>query len=122
MRRMIRFAVHLYPAGWRARYGPEFDALLEEMNPGFADLLNIVTGALLVRFNRLDLPRSIAACVLLGTCVGTLVFFATPTRYASTSTIEILAADLATAPNPTAVASRAFSERNLANLIEKMEL
>jgi hypothetical protein len=121
MRRMVRFAVHLYPAKWRATYGPEFDALLEEMDPGFGDLLNIVNGALLLQFNRLSLPLPIAACGLLGTCVAALVFFATPRRYASTSTIEILAADHAT-PNPAAVASLAFSDRNLASLIERMGL
>jgi hypothetical protein len=53
MKRTIHFAVYLYPAWWRARYGPELDALLDDMSPGFGDLLNIAKGALLMQFSRL---------------------------------------------------------------------
>jgi hypothetical protein len=34
MRRWMRIIARLYPAGWRARYGDEFDALLEDVRPG----------------------------------------------------------------------------------------
>ncbi len=46
MRKLIHLAARLYPRQWRARYGPEFDALLEDVNPRFGDLLNIVKGAM----------------------------------------------------------------------------
>jgi hypothetical protein len=119
MRRVIHFAVRLYPAWWRAKYGPEFEALLEDMNPGFRSLFNIVNGALLMHFKRLDLPLSAAACGLLGMGLAALVFVATPARYASTSIIEIRGDDIATGPAPTAIASLAFSDSNVASLIER---
>ncbi len=119
MRRLIHFAVHLYPAWWRAKYGPEFEALLEDMNPGFRSLLNIVNGALLTHVKRLDLPLAAAACGLLGTCVAALVFFAIPARYASTAIVAIQADDLAAEPTPTAIVSLALSDSNLSSLIER---
>jgi hypothetical protein len=116
---MIHFAVHLYPAWWRAKYGPECEALLEDIDPGIGSLLNIAKGALLMHFKRLDLPVSAAACGLLGTGVAALLFFAIPGRYASTSIVEIRADDLAAEPTPTAIVSLAFSDSNLAGLIER---
>ncbi|MEO5704529.1 MAG: hypothetical protein ABIR64_05985 [Candidatus Limnocylindrales bacterium] len=38
--------VRLYPAGWRARYGAEFEELLAERPPTGRDLLDIVVGAI----------------------------------------------------------------------------
>ena len=43
---MRRFLVRLYPAGWRARYGDEFDALLEERPLGPFDVADIVLSAI----------------------------------------------------------------------------
>jgi len=31
MKTLVRWAVRLYPAAWRARYGVEMEALLEEL-------------------------------------------------------------------------------------------
>ena len=38
---MRRFLVRLYPADWRARYGDEFEALLEERPLGPFDVADI---------------------------------------------------------------------------------
>ena len=38
--------VGLYPADWRARYGPEFDAVLEVRPPSARDRIDIVRGAI----------------------------------------------------------------------------
>lgn len=38
--------IRLYPAAWRARYGPEFAALLAERPPSKRDLLDIVFAAI----------------------------------------------------------------------------
>ena len=43
---MTRFLVRLYPAGWRARYGEEFEALLEERALGPFDVADIVLSAI----------------------------------------------------------------------------
>ena len=43
---MRLFLVRCYPAAWRARYGDEFDALLEERPLGPFDVADIVLGAI----------------------------------------------------------------------------
>ena len=43
---MRRFLIRLYPAGWRARYGDEFEALLEERPLGPFDVADIVLSAI----------------------------------------------------------------------------
>lgn len=43
---MRSFLIRLYPATWRARYGDEFEALLEERPLGPFDVTDIVLGAL----------------------------------------------------------------------------
>ena len=41
MNRLCRLAVRLYPSWWRQRYETEFEALLDEMKPGWRDILNV---------------------------------------------------------------------------------
>ena len=49
MRRWIREAARLYPTAWRRRYGAEFDALLEDVQPDFRELSNVLRGAIAMR-------------------------------------------------------------------------
>src|ERR1700733_14642711 len=49
MRTLIRWAARLYPEAWRERYGPEFDALLEDMSPSLGDVCDVVRDALRAR-------------------------------------------------------------------------
>ncbi len=46
MKRMAIALTHLYPAGWRDRYGDEFQALLEQCPAGRRTVLNTAAGAL----------------------------------------------------------------------------
>ena len=46
MSRWIELAAKFYPAKWRERYGTEFQALLEDLNPGWREFLNVLGGAL----------------------------------------------------------------------------
>ncbi len=48
MRRLLR----LYPAAWRARYGEEFEALLEEQHASIWTVLDILLGALDAQLER----------------------------------------------------------------------
>jgi len=41
MRRLLHFISLLYPAQWRARYGDEFQALLEQSDPRWNELVNL---------------------------------------------------------------------------------
>ena len=45
MSRLMRLLARLYPASWRSRYEAEFDALLEDVKPGWGALFDILQGA-----------------------------------------------------------------------------
>jgi len=49
MKRLARHLARLYPGPWRARYGREFEALLEETNLTWRDLGDVIAGALRMR-------------------------------------------------------------------------
>jgi hypothetical protein len=123
MKKIIQFAVKLYPARWRARYGAEFDALLEDMNAGFGDLLNLMKGALLMQIKWSNIPLMAAACGLLGIFLAAQVFRATPKRYASSVKIHIVSyRSPGLPPEVPVLASHVLSEAALTRLIEQNEL
>lgn len=49
MKPVVRWAAHLYPAKWRARYGSEFDTLLDDIAPTLFDVVDVVAAALRLR-------------------------------------------------------------------------
>jgi len=49
MRKLTRWAARLYPRAWRNRYGPEFDALLEDIAPSWTDAWDVTGRALRLR-------------------------------------------------------------------------
>jgi hypothetical protein len=48
MKRWVALAARLYPAAWRARYGQEFEALLEDLEPGWRELADVAGGAVIM--------------------------------------------------------------------------
>ena len=91
MRILIRAAAACYPARWRVRYGEEFEALLEEMKPGWAEFVNILIGASTMHLRRGGVMA--AACVALGTLVGGAAALRLPETYASTATLRLPSTD-----------------------------
>lgn len=49
MTNIVRFACKLYPRAWRARYGAEFEALLEDTGSGWRIALDVFTGGILMQ-------------------------------------------------------------------------
>jgi hypothetical protein len=49
MRRWPALATNLYPQAWFDRYGEEFQALLEDLDPGWRKFTDVVRGALKMR-------------------------------------------------------------------------
>jgi hypothetical protein len=91
MTSLMRFAVSLYPARWRARYGREFEALIEDMDPGWPGLWNIAQGGLVMRLTSIG---PIPVCVALaGFLVGGVVATNTRDLYRSTATVTLKASD-----------------------------
>lgn len=54
---MRRFLLRLYPSSWRARYGDEFQALLEERQLVPFDVADVLLGALDAHFHRRGAPE-----------------------------------------------------------------
>jgi hypothetical protein len=57
MKSLARRLVGLYPREWRARYGVELDALLEDANLKWRDIFDLLRSALEVRMNQTALPH-----------------------------------------------------------------
>jgi hypothetical protein len=94
MKRLCRLAVRLYPSWWRQRYASEFEALLDEMKPGWREILDVIQGALTMQIQSLGtIP---VVCALAGAIVGGIIAMRTPEVFASSSTI-LLKRDVANA-------------------------
>ena len=86
MRSLIRFAAWLYPPHWRERYGSEFDALLEDIRPGWRDFLNVLKGALSMQIGNFGVT---AACfAVTGVLVAGLISWRIPDKYYSSATVR----------------------------------
>jgi hypothetical protein len=68
--------LRLYPAAWRARYGDEFLALLEDRPPSLGERLDIVRSALDARVSpQLPGPTRVSDRAGLGALVGFALFY-----------------------------------------------
>lgn len=57
LKRLARWLTRLYPRWWRARYGQEFDALLEDAHLTLLDVFGVVRSALEMRMKSTPTPR-----------------------------------------------------------------
>jgi len=97
MRILLKFAANLYSAWWRARYGPEFAALLEDAPPRWTDVLDLFKGALKMQIIR---PTIIATCAVAGVLLVFAASVTMTTRYASTATF----------PSPEAIPTKVIDD------------
>ena len=86
MRNLIRFAAWLYPPSWRQRYGVEFAALLEDVRPGWRDLLNVLKGALAMQIRNFGVIA--AGFALAGALVAGLVSWRIPDTFVSQAIVK----------------------------------
>ena len=92
MKHLLRLTLQLYPPWWRRRYSTEFEALLDDINPGWRTLLNVINGAITMHIRTiLTIP---VVCALAGVLVGGVMATRTPTLYASSATIWLDAAEV----------------------------
>ncbi len=54
MRRVIAWLASVYPCSWRERYGNEFTALLDDLDPSPRTALNVFTGALAMQIKTMS--------------------------------------------------------------------
>jgi uncharacterized protein involved in exopolysaccharide biosynthesis len=89
MKRWIALVARLYPASWRARYGNEFQALLEDVNPGWRELFDVLGGATKMQLTTGATYLKLgAAFALAGVLIATVASFVIPKEYTSTAVMR----------------------------------
>jgi hypothetical protein len=111
MKRIFRLATRLYPAWWRQRYRTEFEALLEDVKPGWREFFDVINGALTMQIRTLGTIPIV--CTLAGAIVGGVIAIRTPALFASSATIRLRAGDIANAKSAAAQELRASLEKAL---------
>ena len=84
MKRWLRLAALLYPRAWRERYGEELGALVEDADPRWSDLFDILRGASVMQIRTLWSFWKIAVAVAIaGLIVGYGWSWVMPKQYQS---------------------------------------
>lgn len=125
MKRLVRFAATLYPASWRARYGVEFEALLEDIGPGSRDLWNVLGGALKMQMTTSSFWKIVPALAAAGALVAGITSFTMRPAYESVGVIRVKAEaetpnaglDLALAQHLDRLRTYVLSRTSLAHII-----
>jgi hypothetical protein len=89
MKKLLRLAARLYPGAWRDRYGVEFQALLDEINPGWLDIVDVLNGGLQMHLRRLHPAVVTAAVGIAGAVVAGVVAANTADRFVSRGTMDV---------------------------------
>jgi uncharacterized protein involved in exopolysaccharide biosynthesis len=89
MKSLARFFIHLYPRTWRARYGEEFQALLEDSPPTVTSLFDLLKGALQMQFSRLTFTKRAVLLSLTGLLLGFAASFLIAPRYISSTELML---------------------------------
>jgi hypothetical protein len=126
MRRLLRLAAWLYPPAWRTRYGAEFAALLEDSEPGWHDLLDILKGALTMQLTSTNSRKLAGAVTILGGLLALPVAHWMPERYTSQAALRLTARD-ATPPGQVRdlfdqISAESLSRGSLTEIVQKPSL
>jgi hypothetical protein len=129
MKFLLRLAVGVYPRAWRARYEVEFQALLDETQPGWRNIVDVLIGGLQMRLRYSHPGLIVAALGIVGALGAGLIAFVTASRFASTGTMNVRPAASPTAPGSArledlmpGLARVAFSRDVLMGIIQQHHL
>jgi hypothetical protein len=86
---IARFLIRLYPANWRARYGEEFEALLEDSSPGWPATLDLLKGAIKMQLSVPAFPKLALMLSITGLLIGLLVSAVLTPIYVSSAEMQI---------------------------------
>jgi hypothetical protein len=89
MRRILKMLAKLYPATWRARYGAEYEALIEDAEPRARDGFDVFWGAMKMRMTGRSFVRIVLPCALLGSLVAVGISFSRPAMYRSETVVTV---------------------------------
>jgi hypothetical protein len=95
MRRWVQLASKLYPDGWRARYGTEMEALLDDVPPRWSDVLDILREAITMRLTDAKSCAKLAGAVgVAGAIVAFGFSLAMPKWYLSSAVVTARDSDV----------------------------
>jgi uncharacterized protein involved in exopolysaccharide biosynthesis len=124
MKRAMRLALLLYPRAWRIRYQAEFEALLDQLEPGWWQFTDVLKGALVMRIRSLRSAKTVLAAALIGCLLAFAGSFAIPKKYIATSVLTIQGtpetAQAARAINQ--LAERSLNRQSLIKVIADLSL
>lgn len=89
MKRLDRLFLRLYPASWRARYGDELEALIEDSGSSFTTKMNLLAGAIRMQFSLPSFPKLAIALGVGGMLAGLGISFLVTPQYVSTASMQL---------------------------------
>jgi len=90
MRWWIGLAAGLYPRSWRQRYGVEFQALLEDLNPDWQEFADVLRGAVKMQMTNAAAYLKLAGgLALVGAIAATAASFSLPRIYESAAEMRM---------------------------------
>lgn len=114
----MELLIRLYPKSWRARYGVEFEALLEDVKPGGRELANVFWEGIKMQTAQWGFLKVVAAFAIAGLIIAAISGFAIPNQYISTGVIR-MSGD----PDGLAMAeSTVLSRTSLSSMIQNNDL
>ena len=124
MRRWLALAARLYPKPWRDRYAREFDALLDDVQPRWTDVVDVLRGAAMMQVRTLSsYLKLVGAVAVAGGLVAVALSFIWPNSYLSSAVIQPAAAGK---PDTVDRLHRAWqdatSRRSLSEIIQRPQL
>jgi len=126
MRRWLKAATRLYPRAWRNRYGAEFDALLDDVQPRWLDVADVLIGALIMRVKEMREFWKVAAAIAVTSCVTAIgSWFFAPQEYQSEAVLHVTETQAPPFPITDEVAYRwqtVTSRSNLAGIIQRSDI
>ena len=87
MRRLMHLAAWLYPRRWRARYGAELHSLIDDLSPGWADVVDLMRGGMGMRISTSNVGVMAVAVGLVGAGAAGGAAFVAPPQFESRGTI-----------------------------------
>ena len=124
MRRRLARVARMYPGLWRARYGEEFDALLEEVDADWRQFFDVLGGALKMQLRHGNAWKWVAALAAAGMVVAGTASFVVNQRYVSKAIVRFTPVEAGQySPDRTAeLTDLLLSRSSLAELIQKLDL
>jgi hypothetical protein len=126
----MRFAARLYPAAWRARYGEEFEALLEDTGPVGRDVWDVMEGALKMQMVTWSSWKLVPALGVAGAIAMGVASLMIQTEYVSSGVMRVTpqripegkSLDLAMAQRVEGLRTKALSRRSLVKIVAEENL